>query len=140
MGDGRSIDIRKDRWLVSANIIEELPNLPYTRVNELLDPSNSGWDISKVREHFSPVIAIKIIQTPVQWSGGSDALWWPATKSGDFWVKTGTIQQNKYNREWAFNHLGPTWLILWFGRRFGMLRRLKKSRFFSRRHVITLCL
>lgn len=95
IGNGDSIDICKDRWLESGDLIVDHPNLPCSKVSDLMDSNNFSWNFPLIKALFRPDFAIKIIQTPLKWSGGPDALWWPLTKSGDFSVKTGYYEAKK---------------------------------------------
>lgn len=95
IGNGDSVDICKSRWLASGDLIQDHPNLPCSKVSELIESNNRSWNIPKIKSIFRPEIAIKVIQTPLNWSGGQDSLWWPFAKNGDFSVKTGYYEIKK---------------------------------------------
>lgn len=105
VGNGQTIDICKDKWLESGELILDHPNLPCTKVAELMDESNLSWNIPKIMRYFRPETTIKIIQTPLKWSSGQDSIWWPLAKAGDYTVKTGYYEAK---RAAVQIDLGPT--------------------------------
>lgn len=58
-------------------------------VKDLIDPVTKTWDIATIRSNFPGSTAKKIIQTPIAWHYGLDVLWWPGSKFGEFFVKSG---------------------------------------------------
>lgn len=58
-------------------------------MKELTIGQGSGWDSEKINRLFHPIVALKILQTPIGLTGGEDKLIWPHEKSGVFSVSSG---------------------------------------------------
>lgn len=89
VGTGEQISITQDLWLASGERV--MANLPghVKTVSQLIDQNNCCWNIGMIRTLFDNQIVVKILQTPIQWFGGNDKIWWPFTRFGEYTVKTG---------------------------------------------------
>lgn len=92
----KKIDIRRDCWLASGELITTITNSDLEVVADLIDPVCKCWDTSRIRQNFLPLDAIKILQTPIAWNYNEDTIWWPFSRAGDFSVKTGYFQAKKH--------------------------------------------
>lgn len=103
VGDGKSINIKMDRWLASGDLIGQQRGGQLICVKELIDVNNREWDGQKIRLFFDPDLARKIVQTPLRRIQGKDTLCWPPAKSGDYSVKSGYYEVRK-QRECQVNN------------------------------------
>lgn len=97
IGNGEFVDIREDCWLASGEMALLDPIHQVHKVKDLMDASGCGWNRALIRNIFSPQMAIKVVQTPIQWTAGQDCLRWPAAKDGEYSVKSG------YKEVWSSN-------------------------------------
>lgn len=95
VSSGNRIDIRKDKWLALGDAIEINEGSTLRWVKDLIDPVTKTKDIATIRRNFPVSTAKRILQTPIAWNYGLDVLWWPASKSGEFSVKSGYFQIRK---------------------------------------------
>lgn len=89
VGKGDMINVTEDIWLASGERILNMTSPGAGTVSELLDYGNSGWNLSMLRNLFDPHTVRNILMTPIRWFEGSDRIWWPFVKSGEYSVKSG---------------------------------------------------
>lgn len=94
IGNGRSVDVWKDRGLISygSGKISPLPtNKRFTPllVSYIIDVDNMTWNISHIEPFIPSCEAAKIYATPIGTPFTSDRLVQPEVKSGNYSVKTG---------------------------------------------------
>lgn len=89
VGDGASINIETDNWLVSGTKARLGNGGGATWVRELIDQNSRGWDVRKVRDLIDHSFVLQVLQTPMRWTDGEDSLIWPHTKTGEYSVKSG---------------------------------------------------
>ncbi|CAN6573468.1 unnamed protein product [Malus baccata var. baccata] len=91
VGDGESINIRKDPWLPTPStfLAKPLDNLEEIKVRDLIDPISKSWKEGVVTEGFNRDEARTILSIPLSKSGCLDRLVWHYTVNGDYSVKTG---------------------------------------------------
>lgn len=89
VGKGDMINVIEDIWLASGERILNMTSPGAGTVSELLDYGNSGWNLSMLRNLFDPHTVRNILKTPIRWFEGSDRIWWPFVKSGEYSVKSG---------------------------------------------------
>lgn len=119
VGKGEQISITQDVWLASGERV--MSNLPrnFQKVSQLIDQSNCSWNIEILRILFDHQTVVKILQTPIQWFGGVDKIWWPFTRSGEYTVKTRYWRFK--NQEMRLDYTTPpqenvqqkTWMSIW---------------------------
>lgn len=92
IGDGRSVDIWKDKWLpnsIRGKPLSKRPaNCSLSRVHELIDHPRNCWKEMVVKHLFLPHEADQILQIPVNAHTSRDKLIWAREKSGLFTVKS----------------------------------------------------
>lgn len=99
VGDGLSIHIMKDSWILGfQNLETEIDSrsmlhngqsaLIDGKVASLIDSDTKWWDVSKVRALFNPKIAEEILKLNPSTSNGVDKWIWNHEKSGKFSVKS----------------------------------------------------
>jgi hypothetical protein len=90
------------------------------KVNELLLPDGSGWNLSKLNELFYDEDVADILRIPVGRAGTRDYIAWNYTKNGIFSVKSAyhlkmQVKRNQQGRAGSSSscdeHKG--WLALW---------------------------
>ncbi|CAN6724078.1 unnamed protein product [Malus baccata var. baccata] len=91
VGDGESINIRKDPWLPTPStfLAKPLDNLEEIKVRDLIDPISKSWKEGVITEGFNRDEARTILSIPLSKSGCLDRLVWHYTVNGDYSVKTG---------------------------------------------------
>lgn len=60
VGNGENISVQNDVWLASGQKIEQHLASDINKVKDLMEMTNRCWDLSKIKDNFSPEIAIKI--------------------------------------------------------------------------------
>ena len=69
IGNGRSVDIWRDRWLPTPNSFKVISprsqGSSVERVEHLLDNDRRAWDINKVRSTFLPFEAKTVLGIPI---------------------------------------------------------------------------
>ncbi|KAM2632785.1 hypothetical protein EV1_023480 [Malus domestica] len=91
VGDGESINIRKDPWLPTPTtfLANPLDSLEEIKVRDLIDPISKSWKEEVISAGFNRDEARKILSIPLSKSGCLDRLVWHYTVNGDYSVKTG---------------------------------------------------
>ncbi|ONI00414.1 hypothetical protein PRUPE_6G087800 [Prunus persica] len=94
IGNGRSVSVWKDRWLMGygSGKISPLPSsnrFTPLLVADLIDVGNRSWNISHIEPFIPPSEAMLIRSTPIGSLATRDPLVWPAVKNGDYTVKSG---------------------------------------------------
>jgi hypothetical protein len=108
VGNGESINIWLDPWIPSsANglILSQRGNTVYTKVSELIDPYNGGWDLDLLHTIFQPIDVQKILQIPINHQAFDDFMAWRFTKHGRY-TDQGTILNGVTN----LGRLRGSWL------------------------------
>ena len=92
VGNGASIDIRRDKWLPSPDtfkVISPPVALPIgMTVDNLIDPHHGTWQGDLILHTFSPDDARSIISIPLSSRLPSDWLIWAYTSKGNFTVRS----------------------------------------------------
>jgi hypothetical protein len=94
VGNGASINVWKDNWLVSQNGFKVFtPQANHTNINKvedlmLLQPQKN-WDTTLIDQIFLPFESDLIKQIPLIKDPIEDQLMWPHSKDGTYTVKTG---------------------------------------------------
>lgn len=101
LGDGRSINICKDRWLrgktnFSVNVESVDAAVLDQKVYQFIG-ENKTWDVNKVRSIFAPEDAEAILNTRILQICTKDRLAWFHSNDGRYTVKSGYQQ-------WYLNH------------------------------------
>lgn len=89
IGDGQSIHVEEDIWVVCGDRVKVRPGGQVSKVAELINQSTRSWDIPKIGLSFYPLDAIKVFQTPIRRFDGPDKLVWLPDKTGFYSVKSG---------------------------------------------------
>ncbi|KAM1406093.1 hypothetical protein ACFXTH_000797 [Malus domestica] len=91
VGDGESINIRKDPWLPTPTTFLAYPmdSLEEIKVRDLIDPVSKSWKEEVISAGFNRDEARKILIIPLSKYGCHDRLVWHYTVNGDYSVKTG---------------------------------------------------
>ena len=101
IGDGRTVDIWKDRWLPvggSGMVVSPKPaNCPVQMVHELIQ--DGKWNKVVMESMFREEDCKKIEGIPISLCGGKDKLVWPWAKSGQDSVKTGYMLARDMRRD-----------------------------------------
>ncbi|RYR68791.1 hypothetical protein Ahy_A03g015257 [Arachis hypogaea] len=92
-----------DNWIHGFNEPLNRGSIDNQRVEELLT-SSRDWDRAKIQRSFPPVVAEKIVQTPVSRISKEDRLLWPFRKDGEFTTKTGYYVAKKGENERNHNN------------------------------------
>nr|XP_025703912.1 uncharacterized protein LOC112805796 [Arachis hypogaea] len=98
IGKGSGVKVWGDNWIHGFNEPLKRGGSDNQRVEELLTPSRV-WDRAKIQRSFPPVVAQKILQTPVSRISKEDRLLWPFRKDGEFTTKTGYYAAKKEEDE-----------------------------------------
>ncbi|KAM2745333.1 hypothetical protein PS2_021080 [Malus domestica] len=91
VGDGESINIRKDPWLPTPTTFLASPkdSLEEIKVRDLIESVSKSWKEEVISAGFNRDEARKILSIPLSKSGCHDRLVWHYTVNGDYSVKTG---------------------------------------------------
>ena len=93
VGDGKSINIWNQRWLFEENhkkIISPPPAvLLSSTVSELMIPTTQQWDFALIDHIFQPYDSSAIKNIPLSFRAQKDKLYWPGSKNGQYFVKSG---------------------------------------------------
>ena len=88
VGDGQSIQIRRDRWLPKTScsrIVSPLSVLPLeSRVCDLINSETHTWKVDLVKQVFIPQEASIILGIPLSLQGAADKQVWLPTPQGTF--------------------------------------------------------
>lgn len=91
VGDGRSIDIWKDRWIAGTRDgkVGKQPTLGCweTKVKELI--IQGQWNKDLLQKLFDENIQKEILRIPLSSNGLKDRIYWVWTANGDYTVKSG---------------------------------------------------
>ncbi|RYQ80303.1 hypothetical protein Ahy_Scaffold1g106807 [Arachis hypogaea] len=98
IGKGSGVKVWGDNWIHGFNEPLNRGSIDNQRVEELLT-SSRDWDREKIQRSFPPVVAGKIVQTPVSKISKEDRLLWPFRKDGEFTTKTGYYVAKKEENE-----------------------------------------
>ncbi|XP_033139897.1 uncharacterized protein LOC117131724 [Brassica rapa] len=103
IGNGENVRVWKDRWLTENQSPSPTgpgallyPNL---LVKDLFIPGTRSWDMHKIQSLFQDQVAQQILKVRPSWSGTRDVLYWPASRSGVYTVKSGYYIQREIDRE-----------------------------------------
>lgn len=92
VGNGASIDIRRDKWLPSPDtfkLISPPVALPIgMTVDNLIDLSHGTWQVDMIRRTFSPDDAQSIMSIPLSSRLPPDQIIWAYTSKGNFTVRS----------------------------------------------------
>lgn len=88
IGNGEDVSIEHDSWVGDGKLVKMLNTSTNARVCDLLEESRRCWDVTKIRQTFSPNDAIRVLQTQICWTANRDLLYWPATRSGEYSIKS----------------------------------------------------
>ncbi|CAL9014415.1 unnamed protein product [Prunus brigantina] len=90
IGDGTSVQVRKDPWLPTPYTFRTLsrhPDLP-SMVHELIDPLLKIWKEDVINRCFTPEEASRILSIPISRWGCPDKLIWHFTMHGQYTVRS----------------------------------------------------
>lgn len=111
--------MEEDIWVVCGDRVKVRLGVQVSKVGECIDQSTRSWDIPKIGASFSPLDAIKVLQTPIRRIVGPDKLVWLPDKTGVYSVKSG---YHKLKRIEGAADLGPSssstvqahiWKLVW---------------------------
>jgi ribonuclease HI len=91
VGNGASIDVWNQNWIPRSSLQRAFghkPNQEVQKVQELLLPGGTGWNITKLNEVFFEEDVADILKIPVGRAGTDDYVAWNYTKSGFFSVRS----------------------------------------------------
>ena len=92
IGNGRSVDVWRDRWLPTPNSFKVISLRSHgslvERVEHLLDSDRKAWDINKMRSTFLPFKAKTMLGIPISPSLPNDSRIWTWTSNGIFTVRS----------------------------------------------------
>ena len=92
VGNGASIDIRRDKWLPNPDtfkLISPPMALPIgMTVDNLIEPHHGTWQGDLIRHTFSPDDAWSIMSIPLSSKLPPDRLIWAYTSKGNFMVRS----------------------------------------------------
>ncbi|CAN6698380.1 unnamed protein product [Malus baccata var. baccata] len=108
VGNGKSINIRKDPWLSNPSTFKVSPksNLEGIMVCDLIDPVNNSWREDTIRSGFQRDDVLPIVSIPLSHAGIDDRLVWHYTTNGIYSVKTGYSLALKLMEEGALGRKG----------------------------------
>ena len=93
VGDGKSINIWNQRWLLEENhrkVISPPPAvLLSSTVSELMIPNSQQWDFQLIDLIFQPYDASAIKNISLSSRAHKDRLYWPGSKNSHYSVKSG---------------------------------------------------
>ncbi|XP_055961043.1 uncharacterized protein LOC130015280 [Mercurialis annua] len=95
VGNGRSIDVKGDKWITSSNYMKPIGCLNVqdgSRVSDFIDENLAKWDVEKLQIAFSPNEVDCILQIPISQRLPPDKLFWVPNKNGNYSVKSGYYQ------------------------------------------------
>lgn len=92
MGNGSSIHIYQDRWLLGSpsgklSLVSDIT--PYALVSILIDSSLQFWRNDEVDRLFLPVEATLIKAIPLSFTNKTDHLFWPMNLDGVYSMRSG---------------------------------------------------
>lgn len=104
VGNGSNIKIWEDKWFNESQwekpFSPKLENCPLQKVNELLHPSEGGWNKELLKQLFTEEEVTNIIQIPVSSLGTKDRLIWMPSRNGQYTVTTGYKTEKKGSHSW----------------------------------------
>ncbi|CAN6715719.1 unnamed protein product [Malus baccata var. baccata] len=108
VGNGKSINIRKDPWLPNPSTFKVSPksNLEGIMVCDLIDPVTNSWREDTIRSGFQRDDVLPIVSIPLSHAGIDDRLVWHYTTNGIYSVKTGYSLALKLMEEGALGRKG----------------------------------
>lgn len=89
VGDGKSINLRDDRWLMSGSIGGPANRDNPKLVAEIIDPTTRTWKYHKITEIFDSQISEEIQATTLSIFARPDRLIWTGHNSGEYKTKNG---------------------------------------------------
>jgi hypothetical protein len=122
VGNGESINIWEDNWIVGQNGYKVLTphhnQNNFTKVSELmLAQPTKNWNSSLINQLFLPFESTLIQQTPLLVEDIADQLMWPHTKDGYYTVKSGynllKLWHDADSTGTTSNAQGVIWKKLW---------------------------
>ncbi|XP_027148760.1 uncharacterized protein LOC113749274 [Coffea eugenioides] len=103
IGDGGTVNIWKDRWLLDRGYGKVTtvrpPECQIQMVQELIQ--NGEWNKAVVHEIFNAEDCKRILATPLSLYGGKDKLIWPYSKNGEYSVRSGYMVAKEMQQEGA---------------------------------------
>lgn len=101
IGDGSSINIRGEKWILSTESGRVTSNCPQENLTKVADlmSSPTSWDMDKLRKHFLPYKVEAILKVPLLGYNTKDSLFWKLDKKGCYSVKSGYWNYFLHNRE-----------------------------------------
>jgi ribonuclease HI len=123
IGDGKSIDIWRDRWIHpqfgSTMWTKQPANTILHRVCDLINNQNRCWNAQLIKHNFYPTEADQICSIPITNTDHDDIISWQGTKDGVYSVRSGyqaimEWQHNSQNQSTSSNYEdNPKWKKLW---------------------------
>ncbi|OMO61937.1 hypothetical protein CCACVL1_23137 [Corchorus capsularis] len=99
--------------------IQELQNLPQ-KVQDLMDKQEGRWKLEDVQQAVTEETILAIENMPICEEGGPDRLVWPASKNGEYTVKTGYYllkaqeERQETNQPFSSHHISDQiWKAIW---------------------------
>ncbi len=93
VGDGKSINIWNQRWLLEDNHRKVISSPPAvllsSTISELMIPNSQQWDFALIDHIFQPYDASAIKNIPLSSQASKDRLYWLGSNNGQYSVKTG---------------------------------------------------
>uniref|UniRef100_A0A2N9HGY6 RNase H type-1 domain-containing protein n=1 Tax=Fagus sylvatica TaxID=28930 RepID=A0A2N9HGY6_FAGSY len=122
VGNGKSIKIWKQRWLLEDNhhkVITPIPSiLADSTVSELISPQTQQWDATLIDSIFFPYDATAIKSIPLSEGSPEDKPFWPGTSTGQYTVRSGYkfLQAEELKSQPSCSNLKPMeriWKDVW---------------------------
>lgn len=89
VGNGESICIRENRWLIQGFIGGQASQTEPFWVSELINTETREWKQQVIQQLYEPSIANEILAIPLGQQPQLDMLLWTGTKTGQYSVKSG---------------------------------------------------
>uniref|UniRef100_A0A2N9GG60 Reverse transcriptase zinc-binding domain-containing protein n=1 Tax=Fagus sylvatica TaxID=28930 RepID=A0A2N9GG60_FAGSY len=118
LGNGKAVHIWNDDWGV-ADLHPQAQAREVQWVAELIDSSSGGWDMGVLQEVFDQATAAQIQQLPLSNPTGHDSVFWKATSSGIFTVKSAyqlailTKHESVSGSSSTMKQYRKFWKVLW---------------------------
>ncbi|KAL0292514.1 UNVERIFIED_CONTAM: putative mitochondrial protein [Sesamum angustifolium] len=119
LGNGKSINVWKDRWLPrepSFRCIQMLRAPIDLRVSELIDHNRKEWKIDLIVELFHPLDSSLMLATPIGQYDTEDRLIWHPDSKGKFTVKRAhhlALELSNIGTPSSSERLHSHWNFLW---------------------------
>ncbi|KAK2657021.1 hypothetical protein Ddye_010073 [Dipteronia dyeriana] len=86
VGDGKSINIYKDKWVPRPSTFRILSP---PKLNDQLISSSGGWNTNFIKQNFSDEDVNSILQIPIGCGSRGDNIIWHYNENGQYSVKSG---------------------------------------------------